>query len=203
MFENHPQRSRLAAGGTLIDRSRPLRFRFNGTEYEGHPGDTLASALIANGVRLVGRSFKYHRPRGIVSAGAEEPNAVVQLDGEDDEPNARATTLPLREGLSARSVNCWPSVDFDLAAINDRLSPLLPAGFYYKTFMGWPGGWSFYGPLVRRMAGLGIRAPAARIPRACEKRFHHCDVLVAGGGSGRSSGGAGRGAQRRPGDDRG
>ena len=181
MPENRPQRSRLAAGGTLIDRSRPLRFRFNGTEYEGHPGDTLASALIANGVRLVGRSFKYHRPRGIVSAGAEEPNAVVQLDGEDDEPNVRATTLPLREGLSARSVNCWPSVDFDLAAIIDRLSPLLPAGFYYKTFMGWPGGWSFYGPLVRRMAGLGI-APRRPDPRACEKRFHHCDVLVAGAG---------------------
>ena len=132
-------------------------------------------------MRLVGRSFKYHRPRGIVSAGAEEPNAVVQLDGEDDEPNVRATTLPLREGLSARSVNCWPSVGFDLAAINDRLSPLLPAGFYYKTFMGWPGGWSFYGPLVRRMAGLGI-APRRPDPRACEKRFHHCDVLVAGAG---------------------
>ena len=106
-------------------------------------------------MRLVGRSFKYHRPRGIVAVGADEPNAVVQLDGEDDEPNVRATTLALREGLSARSVNCWPGVGFDLGAIGDRLSPLLPAGFYYKTFMGLPGGWNFYGRYVRRMAGLG------------------------------------------------
>ena len=129
---------RLAEGGALVDRSTRLRFRFNGKDCEGHPGDTLASALIANGVRLVGRSFKYHRPRGIVAAGAEEPNAIVQLDGDDDEPNVRATTLPLREGLSARSVNCWPGVGFDVGAVNDRLSRVLPAGFYYKTFMGSP-----------------------------------------------------------------
>ena len=172
---------RLAAGGALIDRSRRLRFRFNGTDYEGHPGDTLASALMANGVRLVGRSFKYHRPRGIVAAGAEEPNAIVQLDGEDDEPNARATTVALREGLSARSGNCWPSVGFDVGAIYDRLSPLLAAGFYYKTFMGWPGGWKFYGRFIRRMAGLGI-APRDAGGHAYEKRFHHCDVLIAGAG---------------------
>ena len=172
---------RLVAGGRLVDRARRLRFRFNGREYEGHPGDTLASALMANGVRLVGRSFKYHRPRGIVAAGAEEPNAIVQLDGDEDEPNARATTLELREGLSARSVNCWPGVGFDLGAVADRLSPLLPAGFYYKTFMGFPGGWNFYGPLVRRMAGLGT-APATPGRRTYEKRFHHCDVLVAGAG---------------------
>ena len=172
---------RFAAGGALIDRSRRLRFRFNGTDYEGHPGDTLASALMANGVRLVGRSFKYHRPRGIVAAGAEEPNAIVQLDGDDDEPNARATTLLLRDGLSARSVNCWPSVGLDLGSINDRLSPLFPAGFYYKTFMGPPGGWNFYGRFVRRMAGLGT-APGTAGRHAYEKRFHHCDVLVAGAG---------------------
>ena len=172
---------RLPAGGALIERARRLRFRFNGTDYEGHAGDTLASALMANGVRVVGRSFKYHRPRGIVAAGAEEPNAIVQLDGEDDEPNVRATTLPLREALSARSVNCWPSVGFDVGAINDRLSPLLPAGFYYKTFMGLPGGWNFYGRLVRRMAGLGT-APRSAGRHAYEKRFHHCDVLVAGAG---------------------
>ena len=172
---------RLTTGGALVDRTRRLRFRFNGAEYEGHPGDTLASALMANGVRLVGRSFKYHRPRGIVGAGAEEPNAIVQLDGDEDEPNARATTLALREGMSARSVNCWPGVGFDLGAVNDRLSPLLAAGFYYKTFMGWPGGWNFYGPFVRRMAGLGT-APRRPDRRAYEKRFHHCDVLVAGAG---------------------
>ena len=172
---------RLATGGTLVNRSSRLRFRFNGKEYEGHAGDTLASALMANGVRLVGRSFKYHRPRGIVTAGAEEPNAIVQLDGEDDEPNATATTLALREGLSARSANCWPGVGFDVGAINDRLAPLLPAGFYYKTFMGLPGGWNFYGRFVRRMAGLGI-APRDAGRHAYEKRFHHCDVLVAGAG---------------------
>ena len=172
---------RLATGGTLVDRSCRIHFRFNGKVYEGHPGDTLASALMANGMRLVGRSFKYHRPRGIVAAGAEEPNAIVQLDGDDDEPNARATTLLLRDGLSARSVNCWPSVGFDLGAINDRLSPLLAAGFYYKTFMGSPGGWNFYGRFVRRMAGLGI-APRGAGEHAYEKRFHHCEVLVAGAG---------------------
>ena len=176
---------RLATGGSLVDRSRRLRFRFNGKDHEGHPGDTLASALMANGVRLVGRSFKYHRPRGIVAAGAEEPNAIVQLDGDDDEPNVTATTLELRDGLSARSVNCWPGVGFDLGAISDRLSPLLPAGFYYKTFMGTfmglPGGWNFYGRYVRRMAGLGT-APRTAARRAYEKRFHHCDVLVAGAG---------------------
>ena len=180
-----PEAFRLAAGGRLVDRTRRLRFRFNGRDYEGHPGDTLASALMANGVRLVGRSFKYHRPRGIVAAGAEEPNAIVQLDGDgdgdQDEPNARATTLELTEGLSARSVNCWPGVGFDLGAVADRLSPLLPTGFYYKTFMGFPGGWNFYGPLVRRMAGLGT-APATPGRHAYEKRFHHCDVLVAGAG---------------------
>ena len=172
---------RIDAGGMLIDRSRRLRFRFNGKDFEGHPGDTLASALMANGVRLVGRSFKYHRPRGIVAAGAEEPNAIVQLGGGDDEPNGVATTLPLREGLSARSVNCWPGVGFDLGAISDRLSPLLPAGFYYKTFIGFPGDWNFYGRFVRRMAGLGT-APEAASRHAYEKRFHHCDVLVAGAG---------------------
>ena len=172
---------RLATGGQLVDRSRRLGFRFNGKVCEGHPGDTLASALMANGVRLIGRSFKYHRPRGIVAVGAEEPNAIVQLDGDDDEPNVRATTLALRDGLSARSVNCWPGVGFDLGAIGDRLSPLLPAGFYYKTFMGLPGGWNFYGRFVRRMAGLGT-APRTAGRRAYERRFHHCDVLVAGAG---------------------
>ena len=174
------QERRLSAGGE-IDRSRSLRFRFNGKEYEGHPGDTLASALLANGVRMVARSFKYHRPRGIVTAGADEPNAIVQLEGDDDEPNVRATTLALRDGMRARSVNCWPSLAFDLGALNERLSGLFPAGFYYKTFIGPPGDWNLYGPLIRRMAGLG-HAPRQPLERSCEKRFHHCDVLVAGAG---------------------
>ncbi len=171
---------RLPAGGD-IDRTRRLRFRFNGAELEGHPGDTLASALLANGVRMVARSFKYHRPRGIVTAGEEEPNAIVQVEGEESEPNVRATTLRLRDGLRARSVNCWPSLRLDLAALNDRFSGLFAAGFYYKTFIGPPGDWNLYGPLLRRMAGLGT-APKARAERDCEKRFHHCDVLVAGAG---------------------
>ena len=171
---------RLPAGGE-IDRSRRLRFRFNRVELEGHPGDTLASALLANGVRMVARSFKYHRPRGIVTAGAEEPNAIVQLGGDEDEPNARATTLELRDGMQARSVNCWPGLRFDLGALNDRLSGLFAAGFYYKTFIGPPGDWNLYGPVLRRMAGLGT-APERRVERSCEKRFHHCDVLVAGAG---------------------
>ena len=157
---------------------------------------------MANGVRVVGRSLKYHRPRGIVAAGAEEPNAIVQLDGDDDEPNARATTLPLREGLSARSVNCWPSVGFDLGAINDRLSPLLPAGFYYKTFMGLPGGWNFYGRFVRRMAGLGTALRERRGSAHVREAIPPLRRAGRRGGSGRDSGGAGRGPRRRPGDAR-
>ena len=171
---------RLSAGGE-IDRSRHVHFRFNGVPLEGHPGDTLASALLANGVRVVARSFKYHRPRGIVTAGAEEPNAVVQLEGDDDEPNVPATLLALREGLRARSVNCWPGPGFDLGALGDRVYGLLAVGFYYKTFIGPPGDWNFYAPWIRRMAGLGT-APRAALERHCEKRFHHCDVLVAGAG---------------------
>ena len=145
---------RLPAGGD-IDRSRRLRFRFNRVELEGHPGDTLASALLANGVRMVARSFKYHRPRGIVTAGAEEPNAIVQLGGDDDEPNARATTLELRDGMQARSVNCWPGLHFDLGALNDRLARLFAAGFYYKTFIG----------PARRLEPLRPRAAAHGRPR--------------------------------------
>ena len=174
------QSRRLSSGGE-IDRSKRLRFRFNEAQLEGHPGDTLASALLANGVRMVARSFKYHRPRGIVTAGTEEPNAIVQLEGDDDEPNVRATTLALSDGMQARSVNCWPSLEFDLGALNDRFSGLFAAGFYYKTFIGPPGDWNLYGPLIRRMAGLG-NAPRKPIDRNCEKRFHHCDVLVAGAG---------------------
>lgn len=170
---------RLAQGG-LIDRGTRWRFTFDGVAYRGHPGDTLASALLANGVRLIGRSFKYHRPRGVVSAGADEPNALVQLTGAEDEPNVRATVVPLHDGMSAKSINRWPSLSFDLGALNDRLSPMLPAGFYYKTLMGGLG-WNVYGPIIRRMAGLGTTPKHAPTHRY-EKRFHHCDVLVAGAG---------------------
>jgi len=172
---------RLPEGGH-IDRDQPLGFRFNGRAYKGYAGDTLASALLANGVHLVGRSFKYHRPRGIVSAGPEEPNAIVQV-GRDPrtEPNIRATQLELIEGLTASSQHCWPSVEFDIGAINNKLSRMLPAGFYYKTFM-WPAAlWMKYEHFIRQAAGLG-KAPSARDPDSYDKTNAHCDVLVVGAG---------------------
>src|SRR5277367_2163176 len=144
-----------------IDRARPLRFSFDGRDYRGFAGDTLASALLANGVHLMGRSFKYHRPRGVIAAGAEEPNALVTVrrDGSRETPNLRATQVELYEGLIAFSQNRWPSLAFDAGAINDLLAPFIPAGFYYKTFM-WPQrAWhAFYEPRIRAAAGLG-RAP--------------------------------------------
>ena len=176
------QRHRLDRGGR-IDRRCPLAFTYDGVRYEGYAGDTLASALLANGVHLVGRSFKYHRPRGIFAAGAEEPNALVQLgSGGLTEPNARATAVELYEGLSAASQNCWPTVRFDLWALNDLLAPLFPAGFYYKTFM-WPESWwrPVYERMIRRAAGLG-RAPGEPDPDRYEHMHAHCDVLVVGAG---------------------
>lgn len=173
---------RLSHGG-LVDRSRTLTFTFDGQAFRGHPGDTLASALLANGVQLVGRSFKYHRPRGIFSAGSEEPNALVELRaGARREPNTRATVAELFDGLAAQSQNRWPSLDLDLMAVNQLVAPFLPAGFYYKTFM-WPQKFweALYEPLIRRAAGLG-RAPRAPDPDTYEKAFAHCDVLVVGSG---------------------
>jgi heterotetrameric sarcosine oxidase alpha subunit len=173
---------RLATGG-LIDRGQQLDFSFDGTSYRGYAGDTLASALLANGVRLVGRSFKYHRPRGILSAGPEEPNALVELrSGARREPNTRATVVELFGGLEAASQNRWPSLAFDLLSINGLVSPALVAGFYYKTFM-WPASFweKLYEPLIRRAAGLG-RAAGAEDPDHYEKAFAFCDLLVIGGG---------------------
>ncbi len=172
---------RLAAGG-LIDRERPLDFSFNGRRLQGYAGDSLAAALLAHGTHLIGRSFKYHRPRGVVCAGADEPNALVQLEtGARTEPNLRATQIELYDGLVATSQNCWPSVEFDVGAINNLLSRLLPAGFYYKTFMWPPSLWMTYERLIRNAAGMG-RAPAAPDPAHYEHRHAYCDVLVAGGG---------------------
>jgi len=166
--------------GQRLDRSQSLSFEFNGRRLSGHPGDTLASALLANGVRLVGRSFKLHRPRGIFSCGVEEPNGLVDLgDGATRTPNMRATQVELYEGLIAASVNCWPSVEFDLGAINNRIAALLPAGFYYKTFK-WPH-WHFFEPTIRRMAGLG-RASGERDPDRYEEIAAQAEVLVVGGG---------------------
>lgn len=178
------QRFRLPTGG-IVDRTRPLAFTFDGVPYQGYGGDTLASALLANGVHLVGRSFKYHRPRGIFSAGTEEPNALVQLArGAHTEPNARATTLELYDGMTASSQNCWPSVRHDIGAVNNAMSRLIPAGFYYKTFM-WPPTprwWLRYEQVIRRAAGMG-RAATQPDPDSYEHQYAHCDVLVIGGGT--------------------
>ncbi|MGH7057397.1 MAG: 2Fe-2S iron-sulfur cluster-binding protein, partial [Acetobacteraceae bacterium] len=174
---------RVAEGGR-IDRGRRLGFAFDGVNYHGFAGDTLASALLANGVHLVGRSFKYHRPRGILAAGSDEPNALVTVWRDDarSTPNLRATQIELYEGLRAESQNRSPSLAFDAGAVNDRLSPLLPAGFYYKTFM-WPkAAWErVYEPGIRAMAGLG-RAPRLADPDRYLNRYAHCDVLIAGAG---------------------
>ena len=176
-------KQRLHSGG-LIDRTRSLTFYFDGRAYRGHPGDTLASALIANGVKLVARSFKYHRPRGILSAGSEEPNALVELRaGARREPNTRATTVELYEGLLAKSQNRWPSLRFDVQAINSAIAPMLATGFYYKTFMWPPAFWEkIYEPLIRRAAGLGTAA-TQEDSDTYEKAFLHCDVLIVGGGA--------------------
>ena len=175
------QRFRLPDGGR-VDRAAEVAFSFNGRRYFGHKGDTLASALLANGVHLVGRSFKYHRPRGIFGSGSEEPNALVQLGaGPRTDPNMRATTVELFEGLRATSQNCWPSLRFDLRGINDRFSALLPAGFYYKTFMRPARLWMFYEKHIRKAAGLG-RAPDGCDPDRYEQTHAHCDVLVIGAG---------------------
>ena len=176
------QSNRLPSGGR-IERSKLLEFSFNRRRYQGYQGDTLASALLANAVKVVGRSFKYHRPRGIVGSGAEEPNAIVQLeDGVGSTPNLRATQVELYYGLSAASVNCWPSVELDLSALSGLFSRVLPAGFYYKTFMWPPSLWMWYEGFIRRAAGLG-RVPSGPDPDSYDRYNTHCDVLVAGGGA--------------------
>ena len=169
--------------GKAIDETYRISFKFNGSTYYGFKGDTLASALLANNIHLVGRSFKYHRPRGIMTAGSEEPNAIVQLHDNTPrtEPNVRATEVEIYEGLEASSQNCWPSVNFDIGGINNFLSPLLPAGFYYKTFM-WPASfWEKYEYFIRKSAGLG-KSPTESDPDIYEHKYIHCDVLVIGAG---------------------
>lgn len=173
------ERFRLAAGG-LIDRSRRVNFKFNGRSFTGYAGDTLASALLANGVRLMARSFKYHRPRGLLGAGAEEANVLVAVGREPRlDTNTRATQVLLREGLEANSIHCWPSVRFDIGAIADAMHRLIPAGFYYKTFLR--PGWEWFEGAIRRAAGLG-HAPTSPDPDRYEHAHAACDVLVVGGG---------------------
>jgi sarcosine oxidase subunit alpha len=175
--------TRLATGGRLVNTSRAVKFRFNSKHMDGFEGDTLASALLANDQMLVGRSFKYHRPRGIVAAGPEEPNGLVNL-GEDGsfEPNARVTTTELFDGLTAQSQNHWPSLEFDVGAINKYLARFLPTGFYYKMFIHPRPFWKHvYEPIIRHSAGLG-RAPKTRDVDTYEHFYAFCDVLVVGGG---------------------
>tara|TARA_Y100000294_G_C8544471_1_gene332535 strand:+ start:211 stop:1299 length:1089 start_codon:yes stop_codon:yes gene_type:complete len=166
-----------------INRDKKISFVFNGKKYFGYEGDTLASALLANGVHLIGRSYKYHRPRGLFGAGVDEPNAKVQLyRGTETEPNANVTEVELVEGLVAKSQNCWPSVYFDFGAINNFLNKFFPAGFYYKTFM-WPKNFWYkvYEPIIRKIAGLGV-APLTPDKDRYEHKYEHCDVLVVGSG---------------------
>jgi heterotetrameric sarcosine oxidase alpha subunit len=174
---------RLPRGGTRIDRVRPLRFSFDGHAVQGFTGDTIASALIASGRMLVGRSFKYHRPRGIYSAGPEEPSALVTLGvGAATEPNAKATIVEAADGMAVHSQNAWPSLSADFGAVNGLFAPFFAAGFYYKTFMG-PGrlGWMLYEPFIRRAAGLG-KASFEPDPDRYEIAHAFCDVLVVGAG---------------------
>ncbi|MDK9698348.1 MAG: 2Fe-2S iron-sulfur cluster-binding protein, partial [Siculibacillus sp.] len=174
---------RTASGGR-IDRTKRLSFTFDGVRLTGHPGDTLASALLAAGVRLLARSFKYHRPRGLASAGSEEPNALVTVIRDDGRttPNLAATTVELHDGLVAISQNRWPSLKWDVGALNDLFSPIFVSGFYYKTFM-WPKSFwkKVYEPRIRAAAGFG-EAPRAADPDRYANRFAHCDVLVIGAG---------------------
>jgi len=166
-----------------INRNKLINFQLNGKKFTGYEGDTLASALLANGIHLVGRSFKYHRPRGFFAAGVDEPNAKLQVElNGHSEPNVNATEIELVEGLSATSQNCWPSVEFDIGAINNLLNKFFPAGFYYKTFM-WPKSFWYkvYEPFIRKAAGLGI-ASVQKDKERYEHKFEYCDLLVTGSG---------------------
>lgn len=175
------QQRRLTTGGR-IDRSKPINFKFNGKLLSAYRGDTLASALIANGIDVVGRSFKYHRLRGIIGSGAEEPNAILQIgEGAKTVPNLRATQVEIYDGLVAQTVSGWPNLTYDVGVINNLFARLLPAGFYYKTFMQPQSMWHKYEDVIRKAAGLG-RSPALPDPDRYEKLNHHCDVFVAGGG---------------------
>ena len=175
--------TRLQTGGRLLNKDVPLNFTFNGRKMKGYQGDTLASALLANNQMLVGRSFKYHRPRGVVSSGAEEPNALINMgEGTRFEPNQRATTTELFDGLVAESQNHWPSLEFDIGAINSKLARFLPAGFYYKMFIHPRPLWKHvYEPFIRRSAGLG-KAPKMRDSDTYEHFYAFYDLVIVGGG---------------------
>ena len=167
----------------MVNRNKKISFKFNGKKYLGYEGDTIASALIANGVHLIGRSFKYHRPRGFFGAGVDEPYAILQLERNNErDPNIRATEQEIFEGLEVKSVNCWPSVNFDIGAINNFLKMFFPAGFYYKTFMWPPSFWyKIYEPFIRMAAGFG-EASIKHDKERYEHKYEYCDLLVTGSG---------------------
>ena len=167
-----------------INRNKPITFTFDGKKYQGFEGDTIASALLANNVHLVGRSFKYHRPRGIMASGSEEANALVRVGkGAYAEPNLRATQVEIYDGLYAESQNRFPNLKMDVGAVNSVLSRFFPAGFYYKTFM-WPASlWMTYEHVIRHAAGLGRVADDHNDPDRYEHMHAHCEILVAGGGA--------------------
>ena len=174
---------RLAEGGSRIDRNTRVTFSFDGRDVQGFVGDTVASAVLASGQKLFGRSFKYHRPRGVVGLGSEEMNALIGVGADSrHEPNLRATQVEVYGGMVAESQNRWPSLTYDIGSVNSKISRFIPAGFYYKTFK-WPQAfWKHvYEPVIRRAAGLG-RAAKGRDPDTYEHMHLHCDVLVAGGG---------------------
>ena len=175
--------TRLASGGRFLNRATAQNFVFNGKRLRGFAGDTLASALLANDQMMVARSFKYHRPRGIVAAGPEEPNALFNMGrGARFEPNQRATTTALFEGLECESQNHWPSLEFDIGALNSLAAHVLPAGFYYKTFIHPRAFWKHvFEPIIRHSAGLG-KAPQDRDADRYEHLYAFADVLIAGGG---------------------
>ncbi|MEN9012562.1 MAG: sarcosine oxidase subunit alpha family protein [Yoonia sp.] len=175
--------TRLANTGRLVNKNKAVSFKFNGKNLNGFEGDTLASALLANDQMLMGRSFKYHRPRGVLASGAEEPNGLVNLGtGGGFEPNQRVTTTELFDGLTATSQNHWPSLEFDVGAVNKHLSRFLPAGFYYKMFIHPRPFWKYvYEPIIRQSAGLG-KAPKDRDQDTYEHFNIHVDVMIVGGG---------------------
>ena len=176
--------TRLAKGGAYLNRQKQVRFSFNGKQFTGYEGDTLASALLANDQVMMGRSFKYHRPRGVVASGAEEPNALVNLgQGGKFEPNQRATTTEVFDGLACTSQNHWPSLEFDIGVVNNYAARFLPAGFYYKTFMAPRAAWKHvFEPIVRQSAGLG-KVPRDRDADRYEHFYAFFDVVVIGAGS--------------------
>ncbi len=164
--------------GEIIDRSQTIQFKFNSKLYTAHPGDSIASALAANGVKMIGRSFKYHRPRGLMAYG-HATNTMVKIG---DEPSVSIWLRPVEDGLEVESVNAWPSVDRDLMSLTQMGDRFLPVGFYYKTFIRPQRLWPTYEKMLRRMAGLGKLDPDTPLVKGFLKQYLHGDVVIVGAG---------------------